>query len=141
MDETNKNCSQQTEKLNKVKTDIGKSEDAKIKNIIKEQEIKHNDKKLNNMMEGIAQIITEIIEIRDSHFIGHQNDPEYFLRRSKLFILTSLSEGIPTAMTEAMACGLPAVVSEVGDITDLAVEGVTAKVVQYPYRAEKAPDP
>jgi len=29
------------------------------------------------------------------------------------------------------------VVSEVGDITDLAIEGVTAKVVQYPYRAKE----
>ena len=36
-----------------------------------------------------------------------------------------------------MACGLPAVVSDVGDITDLAIEGVTAKVVQYPYRTEE----
>jgi glycosyltransferase involved in cell wall biosynthesis len=70
-------------------------------------------------------------------FIGFQNNPEYFLRRSKVFILTSLSEGISTAMTEAMACGLPAVVSEVGDITDLAIEEVTAKVVQYPYRADE----
>lgn len=70
-------------------------------------------------------------------FLGFQSDPEYYLRRSKIFILTSLSEGISTAMTEAMACGLPAVVSEVGDIADLAIEGITAKVVPYPYRTEE----
>ena len=37
-----------------------------------QKELNQSYKKLYNIMEGVAQIITEVIEIRDPHFIGHQ---------------------------------------------------------------------
>jgi glycosyltransferase involved in cell wall biosynthesis len=46
--------------------------------------------------------------------------------------LTSTTEGISVAMMEAMACGLPAVVTDVGDMADLAREGVTGYLVRPP---------
>ena len=45
-------------------------------------------------------------------FIGQQTNPFKFLRRSSLFIMTSQWEGFPLALCEAMACGLPVVVSD-----------------------------
>lgn len=45
-------------------------------------------------------------------WIGHVSDPFPLLRGAKLFVMTSRFEGTPNALLEAMACGLPAVVSD-----------------------------
>lgn len=57
----------------------------------------------------------------DSHveFLGKIEDVERILRRSRLFVLTSPSEGMSIAMLEAMATGLPVVVTDVGDLRDM----------------------
>lgn len=48
-----------------------------------------------------------------------------------LFLLTSVSrsEGIPTAIIEAMACGLPVVATDVGAVREVVEDGVTGFVV------------
>jgi glycosyltransferase involved in cell wall biosynthesis len=43
------------------------------------------------------------------YFIGHQDNPFPFLAASKLYILTSLWEGFPLSLCEAIACGLPVI--------------------------------
>jgi glycosyltransferase involved in cell wall biosynthesis len=45
-------------------------------------------------------------------WVGHVSDPFPYLRGAKLFVMTSRFEGTPNALLEAMACGLPAVVSD-----------------------------
>lgn len=62
-------------------------------------------------------------------FVGHQRDVGDWLRKSKLFVLTSDSEGLSLAMMEAMTCGLPAVVSNVGDLADMVEDGVNGYLV------------
>ena len=62
-------------------------------------------------------------------FVGHQENVETWLRKSKIFVLTSDSEGLSLSMMEAMMCGLPAVVSNVGDLGDLAKNGVNGYLV------------
>jgi glycosyltransferase involved in cell wall biosynthesis len=52
---------------------------------------------------------------RNVRFAGHQNTVEDWLRKSKVFVLTSDSEGLSLSMMEAMMCGLPAIVSDVGE--------------------------
>lgn len=52
-------------------------------------------------------------------FVGYQKQVETWLRRAKVFVLTSSSEGLSLAMIEAMMCGLPVVVPRVGDLGDL----------------------
>lgn len=52
------------------------------------------------------------------------------LRRSKIFLSTSLTEGTPTALLEAMAAGLPVVTSHSNDFRGLVVEGVNGYVVE-----------
>jgi glycosyltransferase involved in cell wall biosynthesis len=56
-------------------------------------------------------------------FAGFRDDVGEWLSRSKVFVLTSDSEGLSLALMEAMAAGLPAVVSNVGDLSDLVVDG------------------
>lgn len=47
------------------------------------------------------------------HFLGRRADVERFLGMADLFISTSKSEGLPNAVMEAMACGLPCVLSDI----------------------------
>jgi phenylacetate-CoA ligase len=62
-------------------------------------------------------------------FLGHRNDVEEILRRSRIFVLTSRSEGLSIAMAEAMAAGVVPVVFDVGDLSELVKNGVTGFVV------------
>jgi glycosyltransferase involved in cell wall biosynthesis len=53
------------------------------------------------------------LSVADSiDWVGHVSDPFPYLRGAKLFVMTSRFEGTPNALLEAMACGLPAVVSD-----------------------------
>jgi glycosyltransferase involved in cell wall biosynthesis len=64
-------------------------------------------------------------------FVGRQHNIREWLNKSKLFVLTSRSEGLSIAMTEAMVCGLPAVVSDVGDLADLVEDGINGFLVPH----------
>ncbi len=63
------------------------------------------------------------------HFAGHQQDVERWLRMAKVFVLSSDSEGLSLSLMEAMMTGLPAVVSNVGDLADLVEDGVNGFLV------------
>lgn len=62
-------------------------------------------------------------------FLGFVEDANQFLNSGKIYVLTSESEGLPTAMVEAMACGIPPVVSNVGNISDVAINGENSIVI------------
>jgi L-malate glycosyltransferase len=62
-------------------------------------------------------------------FLGQIQDVERILTRSKVFVLTSQSEGLSIAMAEAMAAGVVPVVADVGDLGDLVMDGVTGFLV------------
>ena len=51
----------------------------------------------------------DLNETYDVYFLGFQENPFRFMKRSKLFVFTSLWEGFPLAILEAMACGLPVI--------------------------------
>jgi glycosyltransferase involved in cell wall biosynthesis len=63
------------------------------------------------------------------HFAGKHQDVSAWLNRARLFMLTSDSEGLSLALMEAMLCGLPAVVSNVGDLPDLVRSGENGYLV------------
>jgi glycosyltransferase involved in cell wall biosynthesis len=63
-------------------------------------------------------------EVADSvELLGFRNDVENVLRRARLFVLASESEGVPFAMIEAMCTGLVPIVTDVGTIADWVVPG------------------
>lgn len=65
-----------------------------------------------------------------THFAGFQKDVLPWLHQSKIFVLTSESEGLSLAMMEAMAAGLPCVVSDVGELGELVEDGVNGHLVR-----------
>jgi glycosyltransferase involved in cell wall biosynthesis len=67
---------------------------------------------------------------KNFRFAGHVEDVHSLLGKSRIFILTSEAEGLPMAMVEAMSLGVPVVVPDVGDITDIAEHEHNALVVK-----------
>lgn len=63
-------------------------------------------------------------------FQGAVHDIPAFLSEAKLLVHTSESEGCPNVVMEAMACGLPVVAMETGDIPWLVEDGKTGFVVR-----------
>lgn len=45
----------------------------------------------------------------DVCFLGYQSNPYQYLSKASLYLMTSLWEGFPLALCEAMACGLPVI--------------------------------
>jgi glycosyltransferase involved in cell wall biosynthesis len=58
-------------------------------------------------------------------FVGAVDDPQPYLQRSDIAMLTSDWEGTPNVVLEAMATGLPVVATDVGGVSDLVQPGVT----------------
>ena len=62
-------------------------------------------------------------------FLGTIADPWSLLAAADMFVLPSLYEGMPNALLEAMAAGLPAVATAVGTVPEMVVDGREALVV------------
>lgn len=58
------------------------------------------------------------------HFLGYRKDVPQLLKACDIFCFPSYREGLPAALMEAMAAGVPAVASRVRGNTDLIQDGV-----------------
>ena len=58
------------------------------------------------------------------HFLGYRTDVKELMKISDIFLFTTLQEGLPRSMMEAMACGLPCVASNIRGNVDLIENGV-----------------
>ena len=77
--------------------------------------------KLADML-GIAQNVCFLGSIPHAEM-------ESFFSGLDLFVLPSLTEGIPIAVLEAMACGLPVVATKVGGTPEVVIDGETGMLV------------
>lgn len=95
--------------------------------------------KLNNIQYLICGRGTLDAELRNKvsflgieehvHFLGYRNDISEICDASDLFVFMSLQEGLPVALMEAMACGLPTVCSDIRGNTDLIEDDKNGAIV------------
>ncbi|MFH1784727.1 MAG: glycosyltransferase family 4 protein [bacterium] len=58
------------------------------------------------------------------YFLGNIEKVTPYLQISDIFVLPSLSEGLSNSLLEAMACGIPAVVTDIGGNRDMIHDGI-----------------
>ncbi len=66
---------------------------------------------------------------RHLRFLGHREDVRDLLALCDIFVLPSLFEGMPLALLEAMAAGVPCVATGVGGIPEVVEDGKTGLLV------------
>ena len=69
------------------------------------------------------------------HFLGYRTDMKELLMSADIFFFTSLQEGLPRSLMEAMACGLPCVVSGIRGNVDL-IRNKEGGYLASPFNAE-----
>ena len=73
----------------------------------------------------------------DILFLGYKSNPYYYIKRSKIYVLSSLAEGFPNALVEAMLCGTPVIatncISGPSEILDEQVEEEISGIKQAKY--------
>lgn len=69
--------------------------------------------------------MAEMLNLKTAKFRGHVSNIEEIWKENHLLVLPSRYEGLPLALVEAMWCGRPAVVTDVGGNAELCVDGET----------------
>ncbi len=62
-------------------------------------------------------------------FLGYRSDVPELLAACDVFVLPSLYEGLPLALLEAMASGVPVVATAIGGVDEAVQDGVSALLV------------
>jgi glycosyltransferase involved in cell wall biosynthesis len=79
--------------------------------------------------EGLKASVRELGLGANVEFLGKRSDVGELLARTRVFVLTSRSEGVSIAMLEAMAAGAVPVVANVGDLADFVRNDLTGFIV------------
>lgn len=79
--------------------------------------VSHPDVKLvfvgrEEQKEQIVNLIRMLNLQNDVLIVGHNSNPFKYIKKSYAYILTSLFEGFPNALVEAMACACPVIASD-----------------------------
>jgi len=118
---------------------IGRLSSVKQVNVFLKSISKAKDKipSLNAVVVGDGPDINELKNMaqslglgEDVFFAGWQNNIGEWLRKARVFMLTSSSEGLSQALIQAMMTGVPAIVSDVGDLGDLVKDGENGYLVK-----------
>jgi glycosyltransferase involved in cell wall biosynthesis len=79
---------------------------------------------------GELRRLADSLDLGDRvHFAGYEPHPEVYLAEMDVFALSSRSEGMPLAVLEAWAAGLPVVATHVGGLPELIQDGQTGILV------------
>jgi glycosyltransferase involved in cell wall biosynthesis len=87
--------------------------------------MRHSDVQLwivgDGPLEGSLRKLTDDLGLSECvTFFGEQADVSPFLLPADLFVSSSLTEGLPVSLLEAMSVGLPAVATDVGGMGEIA---------------------
>lgn len=76
-------------------------------------------------LEYELKLLIEKLKLENCVSIIKSNEVLDYIHRSRIFLMASLSEGLPCAMMEAMSCKLIVIVPSVGDIEGVVKDGLT----------------
>jgi glycosyltransferase involved in cell wall biosynthesis len=87
----------------------------------------------------LKKVVEELKIEKEVYFLGFQKNPFKFISNSKMFVFSSLYEGFPNALVEAMACEIPVISSDcksgpreiLAPETDLKIETRTIEYAKY----------
>ncbi len=68
----------------------------------------------------LRELVAQLGIVDRISFLGEREDVGTFLMAADVFVLSSLSEGVPVSLLEAMAANLPFIVTNVGGMPDIA---------------------
>ncbi len=83
-----------------------------------------------NQRETLETLVRELGLENVVHLVGHQADVVPWLESMDLFVSSSLREGLPNVLLEAMAMEVPVVATEVGGVSGLVLPKVTGLLVK-----------
>lgn len=72
-----------------------------------------------NQKNELKKLANDLRVENQVHFLGYRSDVYELLQISDCYLSTSQREGLPRALMEAMACGLPCIVSDIRGNADL----------------------
>jgi glycosyltransferase involved in cell wall biosynthesis len=78
--------------------------------------------------EKVLRKMVDRLQLTNVHFHGHVANIADIWQRNHLLAMPSRQEGLPLSLIEAMSCGRPAVVTDVGGNAELCVDGETGFV-------------
>jgi glycosyltransferase involved in cell wall biosynthesis/protein-tyrosine-phosphatase len=84
----------------------------------------------------LAEAATQLGVERACSFVGSRHDIQDLVAAMDIFVLSSLHEGIPMALLEAMALGTPVVATAVGGVPEVVTDRVSGLLV--PPRDDRA---
>lgn len=80
--------------------------------------------------EKLKRLVKKLKLVKQIHFLGNRSDMKELYQITDLFIMASCREGLSRAVMEAMASGLPCVVSDIRGNRDLIMEGKGGYLVE-----------
>ncbi len=75
-------------------------------------------------LDNLKALAKELGVENQIHFLGFRTDIKELAKTADIFIFSTLQEGMPRSMMEAMACGLPCIASKIRGNVDLVEDGV-----------------
>ncbi len=98
---------------------------------------KYSSKQLSLTLVGDGELtdkLTQLVSDKQLNdfviFTGARNDIPELLSQADVFVLSSIAEGIPMTVLEAMAASLPIISTDVGGLSELVENGQTGVLVE-----------
>jgi sugar transferase (PEP-CTERM/EpsH1 system associated) len=82
------------------------------------------------LMTSLKALTAELSLNEYIHFTGARNDIAELLASADIFVLSSIAEGIPMTVLEAMSAGLPIISTRVGGLPELIEQGTNGYLVE-----------